>query len=320
MADYTLNDLNAITAIESDDILHIRNTSGLDKKITWADLKNIIDPVGTIKMFDGLWVDNSTMVGWYACIAANAAQGCPNLENQFIKGSAPANIGDTGGSATHTLTTTEMPLHSHTSPAHVHTSPSHTHTITHTHASAAHSHTIAHTHTSSAHTHTLSSHTHVGAAHTHSITHDHGAASTGAHAHTQQRTSSLTGTYNGSVGDTSASLSSIALDTLTVSKTPSINLPSFSGTSGARSASTSAGPNTNTSGSTTPGATGGSSATNSGSTTPGSTGASSAANTGSTTPNDTGSTTPANVGNNGSGGAHNNEPQFYKLIFIRKCA
>ena len=52
-------------------------------------------------MYDGSsWTDNSTIPGWYACIAANAGVGCPDLENKFIMGSTAANVGNTGGSNT----------------------------------------------------------------------------------------------------------------------------------------------------------------------------------------------------------------------------
>jgi hypothetical protein len=63
------------------DISSLPDTSNLQEKL----------PVGTILMFDGYgWVDNYTIAGWYACIAANAGYGCPDLVNSFIKGSASA--------------------------------------------------------------------------------------------------------------------------------------------------------------------------------------------------------------------------------------
>jgi len=43
----------------------------------------------------------------------------PDLIGNFVLGSTT--IGDTGGAATHTLTTTEMPAHSHTNTPHSHT-------------------------------------------------------------------------------------------------------------------------------------------------------------------------------------------------------
>lgn len=200
MAEFTLDDLNAITTAAQDDILHVRNTSGLDKKITVANLLAQLDPVGTIKMFDGsAWSDNVTIVGWYACIAGNSGQGCPDLENQFIKGSAPADVLDTGGSATHTLTEAEIPSH------------------------------------------------------THSIDHDHAAATTGSHGHNIQR---ATNTWN---NDNCWYARENIQGTMTngaLSKSISVDLPAYTGTSGST----------------------------------------------------------------GSGNAHNNEPQYYKLILIRKCA
>tara|TARA_Y100000310_G_scaffold343988_1_gene454394 strand:- start:899 stop:3481 length:2583 start_codon:yes stop_codon:yes gene_type:complete len=82
-------------------------------------------PIGTIIMFDanntsgsggqsGAWTDNSTLPGWYACIAGNtAAQSCPNLVDTFIMGKVVAGGAATGGANSITLTTTELPAHDH---------------------------------------------------------------------------------------------------------------------------------------------------------------------------------------------------------------
>ena len=202
-------------------------------------------PVGTILMFDGSgWSDNSTMTGWYACIAANTGQGCPDLENQFIKGSAPADVLNTGGSATQSLSIANLPSHDHTGASHRHTSDIHNHAMPHTHG----------------------------------IDHNHAAASTGAHVHdlNGMRSPGGSGTHVGPDVDGDGSLKAFN----SLSKTPSINLPNYDGVSqGVNTASTS-----------------------------------------NTTPDPTGYTTPGAGGNTGSGTSHNNEPQYYKLIYIRKCA
>jgi len=71
-------------------------------------------PIGTILAFDGSgWVDNSTMPGWYACIAANAGVGCPNLVDRFLLGKVVAGSGALGGSNTHTIAAAELPAHTH---------------------------------------------------------------------------------------------------------------------------------------------------------------------------------------------------------------
>ena len=67
-------------------------------------------PLGTILMYDGTdWEDNVTLVGWYACTAANATRGCPNLQDRFIKGAGSLN--NTGGN--NALTSAMLPRHSH---------------------------------------------------------------------------------------------------------------------------------------------------------------------------------------------------------------
>ena len=93
------------------------------------------------------------------------------IKDKFIlaAGDTYAN-GATGGAATVTLTTQQIPSHTHTGPSHTHTGPSHSHSFTP-------SGTVAnHTHLGPNHTHsftpsgTVSSHYHTGPSHTHKIT------------------------------------------------------------------------------------------------------------------------------------------------------
>jgi len=109
-------------------------------------------PVGFIGMYDGgtgTWVDNVTMPGWYACISSNAAHGCPDLVDKFVKGAANGTKGSTygvtGGEEDCEVTITESNL------------PTHTHSINHGHTTASganitgstnpsHNHNIAHQH------------------------------------------------------------------------------------------------------------------------------------------------------------------------------
>ncbi|MDR1997200.1 MAG: hypothetical protein LBQ83_02610 [Candidatus Margulisbacteria bacterium] len=103
-------------------------------------------PAGTILMYDGSgWENNKTLVGWYKCDGNN---GTPNLTNLFIRGGASS--GGSGGadSQSITLTTANLPGHSHSV-----TDAGHSHTVTdsgHTHTDSGHSHSHTHdTHTGS---------------------------------------------------------------------------------------------------------------------------------------------------------------------------
>ncbi|GBR77301.1 phage tail fiber protein, partial [Candidatus Termititenax persephonae] len=100
----------------------VNNTSDLDKPVSTATQTalngkaNTSDtqpklPVGTILMYDGTgWADNSTLPGWYQC---NGQNGTPDLRDKFIRGGSSS--GGTGGadSRSITLTTANLPEHSH---------------------------------------------------------------------------------------------------------------------------------------------------------------------------------------------------------------
>ncbi len=74
MADFTLDDLNAITAVAEADLLHVRNTAGFDKKITYANLKKFTGPVEFVRDDQTTWgyVDyfsfDVTADGWYTIL------------------------------------------------------------------------------------------------------------------------------------------------------------------------------------------------------------------------------------------------------------
>ena len=104
----------------------------------------------------------------------------PDLVYKFVRGSDQSadEAGDTGGEDTHTLTTAEMPVHTHTQNAHTHTQ-------------------NAHTHTQDAHTHTQNAHTHATDAHSHFLDEHGGHSHTIAHTHTATTRENSTGGNSG---------------------------------------------------------------------------------------------------------------------------
>ena len=67
------------------------------------------------------------------------------IQGRFLLGRSTGHTaGSTGGEEEHTLTSNEMPAHTHNGPSHTHTGPSHTHTgPSHTHTLASHTHTAS---------------------------------------------------------------------------------------------------------------------------------------------------------------------------------
>ncbi|GBR77164.1 hypothetical protein NO2_1593 [Candidatus Termititenax persephonae] len=71
-------------------------------------------PVGTILMYKGTgWVDNSTLLGWYACTSANTGRGCPNLVDKFLRGGSSSGAAGGADSQSITLQTANLPAHNH---------------------------------------------------------------------------------------------------------------------------------------------------------------------------------------------------------------
>ena len=180
-------------------------------------------PSGIIVMWSG--THNNIPKGWNLCDGTN---GTPDLRDRFIVGSGNKySIGDTGGSDSVTLTTSQLPRHSHGSGtlgtgsagSHSHgsgtlktsTSGSHSHTGS-TNTSGSHSHTISlygtgtwtanvsgrgdndspiskSTSTSGSHSHSLS----INSAGSHSHTISGSTSSGGSHSHSISGSTSSTG-------------------------------------------------------------------------------------------------------------------------------
>jgi microcystin-dependent protein len=119
------------------------SVSALNESGSLKTVFDLIYPVGSIYMSTSATNPSGLFGGTWAAWGAGrvpvgvAASGTFNT------------VEKTGGAETHTLTTAQMPSHTHTGPSHTHTGPSHTHT------GPSHAHTgPSHTHVQNAHMHT----------------------------------------------------------------------------------------------------------------------------------------------------------------------
>lgn len=135
---------HAASAITSGTLPIARGGTGATSASSARENLGIIDavyPVGSIYMSVSSTSPSTLFGGTWE-----------RLQDKFLLGAGSTyTAGNTGGEATHTLTASEMPSHTHTGPSHTHTGPSHTHTLSsHTHAvsitsgsAGKHKHTIS---------------------------------------------------------------------------------------------------------------------------------------------------------------------------------
>ena len=141
-----------------------------------SDNKTIIDlvyPIGSIYIATSS-TNPGTLFGhgtWAAFGTGRTLVGVDTAQTEF------STIEKTGGTKTHTLTTSQMPAHTHTQNAH-----SHTFSSGSAASAGAHTHTVTGTiNSTGAHTHSVTGTVASGGAHTHTVTGT--VASAGAHTH-----------------------------------------------------------------------------------------------------------------------------------------
>ena len=132
-----------------------------------ASLQAYLVPVGTINAYagdtapNGWLLCNGTSTTGYTALATLVGATTPDMRGRFpIGDNATLTLLGTGGSLT--ISTSNMPSHSHTQDAHNHTQDAHNHTQnSHNHTQDAHNHTQnSHGHTQDAHNHTQDAHDH----------------------------------------------------------------------------------------------------------------------------------------------------------------
>ena len=123
MADTKISALTAASLAALTNELPI-NEGGTSKKLTVAQIASLIYPIGSIYISVDS-ADPGTLFGgtWEAFGAGRVLVGLDSGDTDFDTAE------ETGGAKTHTLTVTEMPVHTHVQNSHNHTQDSHNHVI-----------------------------------------------------------------------------------------------------------------------------------------------------------------------------------------------
>lgn len=170
VASKKISELDTVgTPAQADYFPIVSSVDGQTRKMLISQLLSFIDiPTGTIMPYggttapasyalcDGSVLNQADEPALYAVIGSNfntGGESAGTFRLPDLRGRAPVGAG-TGsgltarslgvkvGTETHTLTTSEMPSHTHTQNAHTHTQDAHTHTQnSHTHTQASHNHT-----------------------------------------------------------------------------------------------------------------------------------------------------------------------------------
>ena len=108
MADVTINELPSRGTVLGSDLLALSDTS--NTQTYKATVAQVSIPSGVIVMWSGALANIPS--GWNLC---NGLNGTPDLRDRFIVGAGGQySVTNTGGLSAVTLTTSQMPAHSHT--------------------------------------------------------------------------------------------------------------------------------------------------------------------------------------------------------------
>lgn len=100
-----------LTALEAADLFPVEEASSTTtKRVTWQTIMQAIYPVGSIYFNAAVSTNPATLLGfgtWTAYAAGRVPVGFDSGQVEFDT------LGETGGAKTHTLTSAEMPIHTH---------------------------------------------------------------------------------------------------------------------------------------------------------------------------------------------------------------